>query len=86
MASLWQLKEKAKKSSVYVCIPALHDSLQWKKTILLLLLAPSHPRHHLSSCHSTAARAVVFTPLCSLIQVHSPEVVWNIAYPPLCIA
>lgn len=51
-----------------------------------LLLVPSHPRHHLSSCHSTAARAVVFTPLCSLIQEHSPEVIWNIAYPPFCIA
>lgn len=50
-----------------------------------LLLAPSHPRHHLSSCRSTAARAVVFTPLCSLIQVHSPEVIWNIIYPLLCI-
>lgn len=51
-----------------------------------LLLAPSHPRHHLSSCHTMAAHTVVFSPLCSLIQVHSPEVIWHTAYPPLFIA
>lgn len=86
MASLWQLKEKGKNLQ-FMCVFLLYVTHRNGKnpTVSSLLLAPSHPRHHLSSCHSTAAHVVVFTPLCSLIQVHRPEVIWNIAYPPLCI-
>lgn len=87
MASLWQLKEKGKNLQ-FICVFLLYMTHCNGKNHIAspLLLAPFHPRHHLSSCHSTAGRAVVFTPLCSLIQVHSPEVIWSIAYPPLCIA
>lgn len=78
-------KKKTKKIfnlCVYFCFSWL-TAMEKTYIATSLLLALFHPRHHLSSCHSTAARAVVFSPLCSLIWVQSPEVIWNRAYPPL---
>lgn len=83
-ASLWLLKNKEKNLQL-MCFPALHDSPQWKKPFASFLFAPSRPRHHLSSCQSTAAYMALLAPLCSLIQVHSPEVIWNIVYSPLSV-
>lgn len=85
-ASLWQLKEKGKNLQ-FMCVFLLYvTDCNGKNPIASFLLALSHPRHYLSSRLSMAACMVVFTPLCSLIQVHSLEVIWNIVCPPLCIA
>lgn len=78
----WKRKEKILSFCVLSCFTWL---TAMEKTLLLLPFTPSHPRHHLSSCQSSAACTVQSTPLRSLIQMHSTEVIWNIAFPLLFI-